>query len=120
MSKRINWYGVRKMGDDQMGRIKAVDPRLLSTIGCSLFFAYILSFLFEGQVLYSLFESSAVETSVYLLAAIAAHLLGLFSCGYFVKSRGAVRYVMIVSMGLCLLATTPFFFGPSALWMGGW
>ena len=66
-----------------MGRIKAVDPRLLSTIGCSLFFAYILSFLFEGQVLYSLFESSAVETSVYLLAAIAAHLLGLFSCGRF-------------------------------------
>ncbi len=102
-----------------MGRIKAVDPRLLSTIGCSLFFAYILSFLFEGQVLYSMFEWSTVDTSAYLLAAIAAHLLGLFSCGYFVKSRGAVRYVMIGSMGLCLLATTPFFFGPSALWMGG-
>ncbi len=102
-----------------MGRIKAVDPLLLITVGCSLFFAYILSFLFEGQVLYSLFASSSVETSRYLLVAIVAHLLGLFSCGYFVKSSDAVRHVMIGSMGSCLLATTPFFFGPSALWMGG-
>jgi len=102
-----------------MERIRAVDPRLLSTVGCSLIFAYILSFLFEGQVLYSLFESFAVETSVYLLAAIVAHLFGLFSCGYLMKSSGAVKYVMIGSMGLCLLATTPFFFGPSSLWMGG-
>jgi DNA-binding CsgD family transcriptional regulator len=102
-----------------MGRIRTVDPRLLSSAGCSLFFAYILSFLFEGQVLYSLFESSAVGTSPYLLAAIIAHVFGLFSCGYFVKSRSSVRYVMIGSMGLCVLATTPFLSGPSALWMWG-
>ena len=119
MKKRINFHGVQKMGDDQMGKLKALDPRLLSTIGCSLFFAYILSVLFEGQVLYSLSASFAVETSVHLLIAMAAHLLGLFSCGHFVKSLGAVRRVMIVSMGVCVLATIPFFFGPSALWIVG-
>lgn len=78
MKKRINFHGVQKMGDDQMGKLKALDPRLLSTIGCSLFFAYILSVLFEGQVLYSLSASFAVETSVHLLIAMAAHLLVCF------------------------------------------
>ena len=102
-----------------MGRIKAVNPRLTSAVGCSLFFAYILSFLFEGQVLHSLLGSFFLETSAYLLSAMAAHLFGLFSCGYFVKSLGAVRYVMVVSMGLCLLATLPFFFGPSPFWIIG-
>jgi DNA-binding CsgD family transcriptional regulator len=100
-------------------RIRAVNPRLLSTIGCSLFFAYILSFLFEGQVLYSLFGARSVEPSRYLLAAIAAHLLGLLSCGYAVRSQGAVQRVMILCMGICLLATAPFFFRPSLWWGAG-
>ena len=72
-----------------------------------------MSFLFEGQVLYSLLGSFAVETSVYLFITMAAHLLGLFACGYFVKSPGTVRHVMVVSMGLCMVATAPFFFDPS-------
>lgn len=102
-----------------MGRFKDASPRLISAVGCSLFFAYLLSFLFEGQVLYSLLGSFAVETSVHLLIAMAAHLLGLFSSGYFVKTPGAARHAMIVSMGLCITATVPFFFGPSAYWLGG-
>ena len=67
-----------------MGRIKAVNPRLATTVGCSLFFAYLLSFLFEGQVLYSLLGSFALETSVYPLLAMISHLFGLISCGYLV------------------------------------
>lgn len=102
-----------------MGRIKAVNPRLATTVGCSLFFAYLLSFLFEGQVLYSLLGSFALETSVYPLLAMISHLFGLISCGYLVKSPGTVRYVMIASMGLCLAATASFFFRPSPFWLVG-
>ena len=102
-----------------MVRIKATSPRLISAAGCSLFFAYILSFLFEGQVLYSLLGTFAVESFPYLLIAIATHLLGLVSCGYFVKSLEAVRHVMVFSMGMCGAATAPFFFGPSPFWLGG-
>ena len=101
-----------------MVRIKATSPRLISAVGCSLFFAYILSFLFEGQVLYSLLGTFAVETPAYPLMAIAAHLLGLVSCSSFIKSPGAVRHVMVVIMGLCAAATAPFFFGPSPFWLG--
>jgi DNA-binding CsgD family transcriptional regulator/MFS family permease len=100
-----------------MGRVKVVHPRLLSAIGCSLFFAYILSFPFEGQVLYSLFGAFEIEASGYLLASIFAHLLGLFSCGYFVKARAPIKRMMMGSMGLCAIATIPFFFGPSGWWM---
>jgi DNA-binding CsgD family transcriptional regulator len=108
-----------KLGDDQMGRIQDVNPRLISAVGCSMFFAYLLSFLFEGQVLYSLLGTFAVETSAYPLMAIIAHLFGLLSCGYFVKFRGAVKHVMVVSMGLCMATTVPFFFGQSLFWMAG-
>ncbi|MGI6672741.1 MAG: helix-turn-helix domain-containing protein [Limnochordia bacterium] len=102
-----------------MVRIKAASPRLISAMGCSLFFAYILSFVFEGQVLYSLLGSFGIETFMYLVIAMAAHLLGLLSCGFFVKSPGVVRHVMVASMGLCAAATAPFFFGPSPLWLVG-
>jgi DNA-binding CsgD family transcriptional regulator len=84
----------------------------------SLFFAYVLSFPFEGQVLYSLLNVYRMEASHYILAPIVAHFLGLLSCGFFVKTAKAAKHTMIIGMGLCAAATLPFFFEPSALWMG--
>lgn len=92
---------------------------MLSIAGFSLLFAYILSFQFEGQVLYSLLELREIEASGYILAAIVAHFAGLFSCGYFVKSQIVAKYTMLSSMGVCLIAVMPFFFAPSVLWAGG-
>lgn len=60
-----------------------------------------------------------VHDSAYILAAIVAHFAGLFSCGYLVKSPIAAKYVMLSSMGVCLIATVPFFFTPSTLWKMG-
>lgn len=106
-------------GDDKMSRLKVVNGRILSVAGFSFLFAYILSFLFEGQVLYSLLEFRKAEASVYILAAIVAHFAGLFSCGYLVRSPIAAKYTMLSSMGICLMVTVPFFFTPSALWAAG-
>ncbi len=102
-----------------MGRIKVVNKRILSVVGFSFLFAYILSFLFEGQVFYSLLELYAANASGYILAAIVAHFAGLFSCGYFAKSPIVAKKIMLGSMGLCLITTTPFFFAPSFLWAAG-
>ena len=102
-----------------MSRPKAMDDRILSIIGFSLLFAYLLSFLFEGQVLYDMLDYYDVQDSAYILAAILAHFAGLFSCGYIVKSSIAAKYTMLSSMGLCLIATIPFFFAPSAMWTAG-
>ncbi len=91
----------------------------LSIAGFSVLFAYLLSFLFEGQVLYSLLAHYGVQDSAYILAAIVAHFAGLFSCGYLVKSPSAAKYMMLSSMGVCFIATVPFFFAPSLLWAAG-
>jgi DNA-binding CsgD family transcriptional regulator len=93
--------------------------RILSVAGFSLLSAYILSFLFEGQVLYSLLDLRKAEASGYILATIIAHFAGLLSCGFIVKSPKAAKYTMIRSMGVCLISTLPFFFAPSLLWHVG-
>ncbi|MDD4753477.1 MAG: LuxR C-terminal-related transcriptional regulator [Desulfitobacteriaceae bacterium] len=102
-----------------MSRLNVLNGRILSVAGFSFLFAYILSFLFEGQVLYSLLGLHEAEASGYILAAVVAHFAGLFSCGYLVKSPIAAKYTMLGGMGLCLIATIPFFFVSSTLWAIG-
>lgn len=102
-----------------MSWVKTMNLRILSITGFSLLFAYLLSFLFEGQVLYSMLAYNGLQDSPYILAAIVAHFTGLFSFGFFVKSPLAAKYTMLSSMGVCLLATIPFYFDPSVLWSMG-
>ena len=98
---------------------KFFTARRLSVAGFSLLFAYILAFPFEGQALYSLMELRGLDASYYITAAMLAHFAGLLGCGLFVRSEAAAKKTMLGAMGLCLAATVPFFFAPSALWMGG-
>ncbi|WP_313164975.1 LuxR C-terminal-related transcriptional regulator [Sedimentibacter sp.] len=102
-----------------MNGLKSFNARRLSVAGFSFLFAYILSFQFEGQVLYSLLNLRGTDASRYILAAMIAHFVGLFTCGLFVKSQAAAKSMMLGGMGLCLAATVPFFFPLPALWMGG-
>lgn len=99
-----------------MKLLQSVNHRTLSIAGFSLLFAYLLSFLFEGQVLYSLLEVYRANARGYIFAVISAHVIGLFSCGFFVKSPIASKRMLIGGMGLCSVATIPFFFPPTLLW----
>ncbi len=91
--------------------------RILSVFVFSMLFAWILTFLFEGQVLYSLLQHFGKQTDVYILSAIVAHLAGLFSCGFLVKSPQIAKHVMASGMLICLAFSIPFFFAPSVLWL---
>uniref|UniRef100_UPI003321F81B LuxR family transcriptional regulator n=1 Tax=Proteiniborus sp. TaxID=2079015 RepID=UPI003321F81B len=102
-----------------MNRLKTLNARRLSVAGFSFLFAYILSFQFEGQVLYSVLDLRGTDASGYILAAIITHFTGLFTCGLFVRSQVATKSIMLCGMCLCLLATVPFFFTPSVLWATG-
>ena len=102
-----------------MNRFKTLNARRLSIAAFSFSFAYLLSFLFEGQVLYSLLDLRGTDAGRYILTAIIAHFAGLFTCGLFVKSQTAAKSMMLGGMGLCLAATVPFFFPLPTLWMGG-
>jgi DNA-binding CsgD family transcriptional regulator len=98
---------------------KLLNSRKLSIAGFSFLFAYILSFQFEGQVLYSLLDLHGTDASGFILTAIIAHFAGLLTCGLFVRTQAAAKNMVLGGMGLCLAATVPFFFVPSALWAGG-
>ena len=102
-----------------MNRFKTLNARRLSVAGFSFLFAYILSFQFEGQVLYSLLDLRGTDAGHHILTAIIAHFVGLFTCGLFVKSQAAAKSMMLGGMGLCLAASVPFFFAPSSLWLSG-
>jgi DNA-binding CsgD family transcriptional regulator len=102
-----------------MNEISLLNARRLSVQGFSFLFAYILSFQFEGQVLYSLLNLHKIDSERYILIAIVAHFAGLITCGLFVRSHEAAKRTMLGSMALCLAAGLPFFFATDLLWMGG-
>ncbi|PKM66208.1 MAG: helix-turn-helix transcriptional regulator [Firmicutes bacterium HGW-Firmicutes-2] len=87
--------------------------------GFSLPFAYILSFLFEGRVLYSILDHFEIYFPGYIFAAIVAHFLGLFACGWFLKSQIIIQRVRFISIIICFLMTLPFLFLPSVFWRIG-
>ncbi|MEL7610771.1 MAG: helix-turn-helix transcriptional regulator [Bacillota bacterium] len=97
----------------------SVNGRVFSVISFGFLFSYLMAFLFEGQVLYGLLDSLQLEAPGYIISAIAAHFAGLFGCGFIVKTSPAAKYTMLAGMGVCLPATVPFFFAPSALWLIG-
>lgn len=101
-----------------MNQLK-INNRILSVAAFSCLFAYLLSFVFEGQVLYSTIDAYGAKSNTYILTAIVAHFAGLFSCGFFVKTPRMAKRAMLVGVLICLLSTLPFFFSPSALWFVG-
>ena len=96
-----------------------MNNRFFSIAGFSLLFAYLLSFLFEGQVLYSMLAYNDVLGSSYILVVIIAHFAGLSTSGFFVKAAKTAKYTMLISMSVCLMATVPFYFPSSPLWAAG-
>lgn len=96
-----------------------LSPRIISIAAFSFLFAYLLSFLFEGQVLYGIIDIFGAQANTYILFAIVAHFAGLFSCGYLAKSPQMAKRIMLGGMLICLIVTVPFFFAPSILWFAG-
>lgn len=94
-----------------------INSRALSVCAFSFLFAYILSFPFEGQVLYSLLDAAKVDASQFILAAIIAHFLGQFTCGFFCKSPKSAKRIMFIGMGVCIPLTAVFFFTIPVLWL---
>lgn len=91
--------------------------RLASIASFTLFSAWLIAFPYEGQVLYSLFALRAISPSVWIIAAIVAHLCGLVCCALFVKSLEKAKKAMLLSGAVCFLGTALFFIPVSALWM---
>ncbi|TCK59496.1 helix-turn-helix domain-containing protein [Seleniivibrio woodruffii] len=93
------------------------NSRVVSVAGFSLVFSYLLSFLFEGRVLYSVMEYHGAYEGRYVIIAIIAHFAGLVSCGFFVRSLNQAKRTVLAGMAVCFIITVPFFFPPNFLWI---
>lgn len=96
--------------------VNIIGPRRVSVIAFSLLFAYLLSFVFEGQVFYGLAEYYKVASLGFVFAAIIAHLIGLFTCSFFVKTPAVAKKTMLYGIGISWVASLPFFLPVSFLW----
>jgi DNA-binding CsgD family transcriptional regulator len=92
------------------------NERRLSIIFFSLFSSWLLAFLFEGQVFYAISSYHNMNPSTMASASMACHLLGLFSCGFFLKTLRSARHLMILSIVYFIAVSILFFFPPSYLW----
>lgn len=88
----------------------------IAVIVFSLFFSWLLSFPFQGQIFYTLARSVGFSSNSLIFEVIAAHFAGLFLCGFVIKTHWAARKLMLFSIAFCLTASFTFFFAPSHLW----
>lgn len=94
-----------------------IGPRGLSVLAFSLISAYLLSFVFEGQVLYSLSSYFDISSTAFIFAAIVAHFIGLFGCGFFVKDPRSAQRTMQIGIMISLAGSVCFFFALPVLWL---
>ncbi|SFI33540.1 regulatory protein, luxR family [Tindallia magadiensis] len=87
-----------------------------SIVSISLFAGWLLSFLFEGEVLYQLMNATAAEAEWIGLLAIGFHFVGLFSCGYFIKRSSSAKMVMMAGIAVCFAGSLIFLLPYSLLW----
>ena len=93
-----------------------MDERRLSIVVFSLFFSWILAFPFEGQVLYALADSNSIDPHTMIFKAIIAHFVGLFLCGFVIKTMRSAKRLMLFTIVCCIMSSSVFFFEPSILW----
>lgn len=91
--------------------------RQASVLLFSLFFAWLLAFPFEGQVLYALADSVHIDPHPLIFGAVFAQFAGLCSGGFVAKTMRSARQLMVFSNATAMAATILFFFPPSALWL---
>lgn len=90
--------------------------RRLIIIVFSLFFSWLLAFLFEGRILYALADYYNISANSYVFETMAAHFSGLIVCGFFVKNMVTAKRLVLFSIAFCIVASGVFFCPPSFLW----
>ena len=87
-----------------------------TVLAISLFCAYLCSFTIEGRVFDGVAASRGFDCGGLVLAAMAAHVVGLLLCGFFVQDYRLARRVFVGGCGFALAASSVFFLPPSSLW----
>ncbi len=90
--------------------------RRLSVVVHSLFSAWMLSFLFEGQMLQELWRASGLSPDRTVFGGVAAIFVGLLACGFLIRTTGSARRLLLLAYPFFIAASAVFFFPPSVIW----
>ncbi|NLM26838.1 MAG: LuxR family transcriptional regulator [Clostridiaceae bacterium] len=96
-----------------------LDERKLSILVHSLFSSWMLAFLFEGQIFYSLAGAYKIDPAVMVFCGVAAIFAGLLLCGLFIKTKKAAKRLFLYSYLFFIAESVIFFFPPSVFWTVG-
>lgn len=96
-----------------------LDERNLSVLVHSLFSSWMLAFLFEGQIFYSLADTNKIDPAVMVFCGVAAIFAGLLLCGLFIRTKKAAKRLFLYSYLFFIAVSVIFFFPPSVFWTFG-
>lgn len=96
-----------------------LNERKLSVLFFSLFSAWMLAFVFEGQILFALTGAFGVDPAVMVFGGIAALMAGAFTCGFWIRTRRAAKRLFLISFLVFIAISVLFFFPPSQVWKIG-
>jgi len=96
-----------------------LSERNLSIVVHSLFSSWMLAFLFEGQILYSLANAFKIDPAGMVFYGVAAIFAGLLLCGMSIKTKRAAKRLFLCSFLFFILVSVIFFFPPSIFWTAG-
>ncbi len=96
-----------------------LDERKFSILVHSLFSSWMLAFLFEGQIFYSLADSYQFDPATMVFCGVAAIFAGLLLCGLLIKTKKAAKRLFLYSYLFFIAVSVIFFFPPSVFWTAG-
>lgn len=95
------------------------DERKLSVLVHSLFSSWMLAFLFEGQIFYSLADAYKIDPAGMVFCGVSAIFAGLLLCGLLIKTKRAAKRLFLCSYLFFITVSGIFFFPPSVFWAVG-
>ncbi|NLJ80253.1 MAG: LuxR family transcriptional regulator, partial [Firmicutes bacterium] len=90
--------------------------RHLPVVAHALFSGWMLSFLFEGQIIYALARLHQISPTFLVFSGIAACFGGLLLGGLLINTKRRAKRLFLHSYPLCIPLSLIFLFPPTVLW----
>jgi DNA-binding CsgD family transcriptional regulator len=92
------------------------EPNRRPIIIISLLGAWIISFPYEGQLLYTMAKDYGIEYSQMLDISLIMQVIGLIIGGIFVTTTKIAKKILIFAIPICILCTVTFLFKSYSIW----
>jgi len=95
------------------------NEKSLTVVSHSLFSAWMLAFIFKGQILLSLADVYRIDSTQLIYSGFIAIFTGLLLSGFVIKSKKAAKRLFLSSYLIFIAISAIFFFPPSHFWLLG-